>query len=267
MHCDRSQLLLYRWHRKNKPPSSPIPSPHHKDVSTPTHTSFVQVFVNKQIFSTAALRSCQVAFAAFHFTITFLLLYLVSRPRIALFVPKRIDPLDVLPLALSMILNVVLPNASLAFSSIQFYQVVRVLVTPVTALLNWWLYGISFPMRAAWTLLPVCAGVAVLSWFDTKGGAVQGKGTSFLGVGFALAGVVASALYGVWIKAFHSKLRCDSSQLLMAQSPVAVGVMLYVVPFSDDITAFRSVGGGSWGLILLVSSSLPSTLCSCERKL
>lgn len=155
-----------------------------------------------------------------------------------------------------MIFNVVLPNASLAFSSIQFYQVVRVLVTPMTALLNWWLYQISFPARAAWTLVPVCAGVAVLSWFDTKG-AGEGKGTSALGVGFALAGVVASALYGVWIKAFHTRLRCDSSQLLMAQSPVAVGVMLYVVPFSDDITAFRAVGWESWGLILLVSCFIP----------
>ncbi|CAK4031361.1 Solute carrier family 35 member E3 [Lecanosticta acicola] len=217
------------------------------------------VFVNKQIFSNPPLRNCQVAFAAFHFTITATLLYIVSRPRIALFQAKRIDPLDVLPLALSMIFNVVLPNASLAFSSIQFYQVVRVLVTPMTALLNWYLYHITFPLQAAYTLLPVCVGVAVLSWYDTKGrGRGEGhaddaytRGTSPVGVAFALAGCVASALYGVWIKEFHLRLRCDSSQLLLAQSPVAVGVMLYVIPFSDDLTAFPATGLGAWGLIFL----------------
>jgi hypothetical protein len=45
--------------------------------------------------------------------------------------------LKILPLAISMICNVVLLNLSLAYSSIQFYQIVRVLVTPAVALMNY----------------------------------------------------------------------------------------------------------------------------------
>ncbi|GIZ44368.1 hypothetical protein CKM354_000756600 [Cercospora kikuchii] len=219
------------------------------------------VFINKRIFQTASLRHAQVTFAAFHFFITFLLLYLVSRPAINLFPAKKLDTYTLLPLAAAMIFNVVLPNASLAYSSIQFYQVARVLLTPCVAGLNFVLYQQRIPRLAAWTLVPVCVGVAVVSYYDTMG---KSTGTSArggkkevqiqtttrpLGVFFAITGVVASSLYTVWIKFYHGKLECSSMQLLMNQAPISVVMMLYVIPFADDVTVWRDVGGGVYGLI------------------
>lgn len=212
-----------------------------------------QVFVNKRLFSHERLKHSQVTIAAFHFAVTALTLYAVSRPRINIFQAKRVPLLKILPLAISMICNVVLLNLSLAYSSIQFYQIVRVLVTPAVALMNYIIVRATIPVRAALTLIPVCVGVAVVSYFDTaaKSGASE-KTTAPIGVVFAFAALFASAIYTVWIDKYHRVLDCSSMQLLLNQAPVSVGVMLFVIPFSDDITVWAAIDSHTWMLVLLV---------------
>lgn len=175
---------------------------------------------------------------------------------------KRINPIQILPLALGMIFNVVLTNTSLAYSSIQFYQISRVFLTPTVAVLNYLISRTTIPSQAALTLVPVCLGVAVVSYFDTKPAAgAKTAVTSPIGVFFAFAGVFASSIYTVWIKKYHSVLQCSSMQLLFNQAPVSVLLMLYVIPFSDDVTAWKVISGSTWLLIVLVSppsmSSVP----------
>ena len=212
-----------------------------------------QVFVNKRLFSHERLKHCQVTIAAFHFAVTALTLYAVSRPRINVFQAKRVPLLKILPLAISMICNVVLLNLSLAYSSIQFYQIVRVLVTPAVALMNYIIVRATIPVRAALTLIPVCVGVAVVSYFDTaaKSGATE-KTTAPIGVVFAFAALFASAIYTVWIDKYHRVLDCTSMQLLLNQAPVSVGVMLFVIPFSADMTVWAAIDSHTWMLVLLV---------------
>ncbi|CZT19258.1 related to integral membrane protein [Ramularia collo-cygni] len=218
------------------------------------------VFLNKRIFEDASLRHAQVGFAAFHFAITALLLYIISRPQINLFQAKKVDPILILPLALAMIPNVVLPNASLANSSVQFYQVARVLLTPCVAAINYFAYQDEISRKAALTLVPVCLGVAIVSYYDTAStttNEAEEKKTTPVGVMFALTGVVASSVYTVLIKSYHKKLDCESNQLLLNQAPLGVLVMLYIIPFSDDVTACKSTSLELWGLILL------SGICAC----
>jgi solute carrier family 35 protein E3 len=152
-----------------------------------------------------------------------------------------------------MICNVVLLNLSLAYSSIQFYQIVRVLVTPAVALMNYIIVRATIPMRAALTLIPVCVGVAVVSYFDTaaKSGSSE-KTTAPIGIIFAFSALFASAIYTVWIDKYHRVLECTSMQLLLNQAPVSVLVMLFVIPFSDDITVWVSLDSTTWMLVLLV---------------
>lgn len=159
-----------------------------------------------------------------------------------------------MPLALGMIFNVVLPNASLAYSSIQFYQIMRVLVTPCVCALNFLVLRVATPRVAVATLVPVCVGVGFMSYFDTKPvGGAQTRGTTPLGVVFAFAGVMATAVYTVWINKYHAVLDCTSMQLLLNQAPVSVLAMLYIIPFSDDITVWHDVQWPTILLILLVS--------------
>jgi solute carrier family 35 protein E3 len=186
--------------------------------------------------------------------VTSFTLYAVSRPHINIFQSKRVPVLRILPLAISMICNVVLLNLSLTYSSIQFYQIVRVLVTPAVAMLNYIVVKATIPVNAALTLIPVCAGVAIVSYFDTA------PKTDPIGVVFAFTALFASAIYTVWIDKYHRVLECTSMQLLLNQAPVSVLVMLFVIPFSDDITVWLALDSFTWMLVLLVSSCQNPTL-------
>jgi solute carrier family 35 protein E3 len=180
-----------------------------------------------------------------------------------MFKTKSVHPVQIMPLALGMIFNVVLTNTSLAYSSIQFYQVSRVFMTPTVALLNYMISRATIPSLAAATLVPVCLGVGIVSYFDTKPTAgSKVAATSPLGVLFAFAGVFASSIYTVWIKEYHGVLQCSSMQLLFNQAPVSVLLMLYIIPFSDDVTAWRIINGPLWMLISLVRHLLFCFDCS-----
>ncbi|KAI5207475.1 TPT-domain-containing protein [Aureobasidium subglaciale] len=214
------------------------------------------VFINKSIFDDPAFRSAQVSFATFHFLVTFVTLHTVSSSRFAFFERKRAALRDILPLAAAMCLNVILPNLSLAYSSITFYQTARVLLTPITAFLNYVLYRKTIPRQAVCALLPVCAGVAMVTYFDVKPGAAT-KGTSFYGVVFALSGVSMSGIYTCWIGHYHHKLQMSSLQLLHNQSLLGGVLLIYLIPFVDTLPVFSEVSLHRWIMIMM------SGLCAC----
>lgn len=217
--------------------------------------------MNKAIFSDPSLKLAQLTFAAFHFTITWLTLYILSRPRFAFFVPRRASIRDILPLSIAMALNVILPNLSLAFSTVTFYQVARILLTPCVALMNYVLYHQTLPTNAIIALVPACAGVGIVSYYDSLPAADANiKTTSGLGVIFAFAGIFASSLYTVWIASYHRKLQMSSMQLLFNQAPVSAFMLLYVIPFVDTFPVWTTVSVSRWVMILMVSfHNSPST--------
>ncbi|TAQ91097.1 hypothetical protein B7494_g516 [Chlorociboria aeruginascens] len=208
------------------------------------------VFTNKAIFNDPSFTFMQTSFACFHFLCTGLTLWVVSRAWIGVFVPKRAKVVDLLPLAFAMCLNVVLPNVSLAFSTVTVYQLCRVLLTPVTAIINYVFYSATIPRSAIVALIPVCAGVGITTYFDTK----PSKGvetTSLIGIGFALAGVCASAVYVVLIGVSHRKLDMSSSQLLLNQAPISSIMLLLAIPLADRIPVLSEVPYQRWLMILM----------------
>jgi solute carrier family 35 protein E3 len=155
-----------------------------------------------------------------------------------------------------MCLNVVLPNLSLAFSTVTVYQLCRVLLTPITALLNFVLYKATIPRNAVLALIPVCAGVGITSYYDIKPAAATptdkpAPSTSLIGIFFALAGVCASSAYTVLIGAYHKKLSMSSSQLLFNQAPISSVMLLFAVPFADHIPVLSAVPQYRWAMILM----------------
>lgn len=215
------------------------------------------MFTNKAIFNDPSLKLAQLTFAAFHFFITWLTLFTLSRPRFAMFVPRRAAIKDILPLAVSMSLNVILPNLSLAFSSVTFYQVARILLTPTVALMNYVLYKSTLPRNAILALIPACLGVGIVSYYDSLPSADQTvKTTSGLGVIFAFSGIFFSSLYTVFISAYHKKLNMSSMQLLFNQAPVSAFMLLYVIPFVDTFPVWSTVQASRWIMILMVCAFL-----------
>lgn len=175
-----------------------------------------------------------------------------------MFVPRRVAIKEIIPLAIAMALNVILPNLSLAFSTITFYQVARILLTPTVALMNFVLYKATLPRNAILALIPACAGVGIVSYYDSLPAAdAKIKTTSSLGVLFAFTGIFASSIYTVWIASYHKKLQMNSMQLLFNQAPLAAFMLLYAIPFVDTFPAWTQVPINRWVLILMASSSYP----------
>ncbi|KAK7970352.1 solute carrier family 35 member E3 [Apiospora saccharicola] len=192
------------------------------------------VFTNKAIFSDPSLKLVQLSFAAFHFFITFLTLFILSRPQLAFFAPRRTTIREILP------------------SVVTFYQVARIMLTPTVALMNFVLYKATLPRNAILALIPACMGVGMVSYYDslpTKDANV--KTTSGLGVIFAFCGIFASSLYTVWISSYHRKLQMTSMQLLFNQAPVSAFLLLYVIPFVDTFPTWTEVPVSRWVMIMM----------------
>lgn len=160
-----------------------------------------------------------------------------------------------------MCLNVVLPNLSLAFSTVTVYQLCRVLLTPMTAIINYVFYSATIPRNAALVLIPVCIGVGITSYYDTQPSTpAPGSSpspppavatTSTIGVIFALSGVCASSAYTVLIGAYHKKLSMSSSQLLLNQAPISSVLLLFAVPLVDRLPVVADVPTYRWVMILM----------------
>ncbi|KAF4510370.1 hypothetical protein G6O67_002260 [Ophiocordyceps sinensis] len=210
------------------------------------------VFTNKAIFLDSSWRLSQLTFASFHFFVTWVTLFALSRPRLGYFTPRRASIRHLLPLAVAMCLNVILPNLSLAFSSVTFYQVARILLTPMVALMNYVLYGATLPSLAIVTLVPACLGVGMVSYYDSLPIADASiKSTSPLGVVFAFVGIFASSLYTVWIASYHRTLKMSSMQLLYNQAPIASLMLLYIIPFLDAFPDWAHISTSRWMMIAL----------------
>lgn len=215
-----------------------------------------QVFTNKAIFSDNNFKHAQLTFAAFHFVTTWLVLFMLSRPQIGLFAPRRVPLMQLVPLAIAMSSNVVLTNLSLVYSTVTFYQVARILLTPTVAFMNFLLSRSTLPRNAVLALVPACIGVGMVSYYDTRPSKdASVKTTSQLGVVFALLGIFASSLYTVWISTFHKKLKMNSMQLLLNQAPLAAFMLLYAIPFADTFPIWTEVPLSRWKLIIMVSYS------------
>ena len=211
------------------------------------------MFTNKAIFSFEPLKLVQVSFATFHFFITWLTLYTLSRPCFAFFVPQWAAARQLIPLSIAMALNVILPNFSLAYSTVTFYQVARILLTPVVALMNYVMYQATMPRNAILALVPACIGVGMVSYFDSRPTDDEAiKTTSSLGVVYAFAGIFASSLYTVWIASSIKKLKMTSMQLLYNQAPISILLLFYVMPFVDAFPHVSEIPISKWILILLV---------------
>ena len=163
-----------------------------------------------------------------------------------------------LPLAIAMCANIILMNLSLATSTITFYQIARILLTPAVALLNFLVYRKSLPRNAVITLLPMCLGVAIISYYEPKPAAASKVvAVGFFSVILALISVSTSAVYTIWVAAYQRRLEVNGFQLLYNQAPIGAVLLLYVIPWTDRFPNLEFVPGNKWGMILLVRRQPP----------
>ena len=206
------------------------------------------VFTNKYIFADKNFRDMPLSFAAFHFICTSITLFVMSS--IGKFTPKFIGIWEILPLCLAFCGNVLLPNLSLAYSPVAFYQIVRILVTPATALLNNVLYNVMISKKQLLAIIPICFGIGLAAIAGMSG---QGEDKSFtlLGFIFGVSGVLVSSIYIIWIGTYFKQYSVSSLQLLYNQAPLSVVILLICIPFNDVLPPLDELTVDSISMIIL----------------
>ncbi|KAJ5225022.1 hypothetical protein N7468_006247, partial [Penicillium chermesinum] len=210
------------------------------------------VFTNKSIFSHESFRNCQMAFTSYHFSVTAITLYIMSRPSVGAFTAKSLSiPQTLLPAGL-MCLQIVFQNVSLAYSSVIFHQLVRLLLTPATALCNLVLFQSLIPRTTIIPLVIMCLGVGVVVYFDSVANADNSKMTSPTGAFAAVTGLCASAVYTTIVGSYHKKFEVTSMQLLLNQAALGSLMLLCFVPFFDTLPRLDDIST-SLALSILLS--------------
>lgn len=191
-------------------------------------------------------------FTSYHFFVTSVTLWIMSRPFCGGFVAKPLSISRTLLPAGLMCLQIVFQNISLAYSSVIFHQLVRLLLTPVTALSNFMLYRSTIPTASVPPLAITCIGVGIVLFYDTRSQANDSKMTTPTGVFAALVGLCSSAIYTTLVGSYHKKFEVTSMQLLLNQAALGTGLLICFAPMFDTLPVLDAIPKSLYGSVLLV---------------
>jgi solute carrier family 35 protein E3 len=181
------------------------------------------VFVNKVLFQHYGM-AFSTFVTAMHFAFTYAGTLLCEW--FGMFEPKELRHLDVIPITLAFCGFVIFNNLSLQHNSVGFYQLMKVMTTPVIVVLQYALYGVREDSRLLMALVPVVVGVALATVNDFS--------FNVLGAVYAVAGILSTSFYQLFVKSKQDSLG-NSWQLLKYQAPQAFFVASLLTPVMDKI--------------------------------
>ncbi|KAF2474225.1 TPT-domain-containing protein [Lindgomyces ingoldianus] len=196
-------------------------------IATNTLSTLGLIFMSKRVFSDKQLKACQLMVVMWHFTATGLALFISTKAPFRAFKAIRLNPWDMLPVCAFFSGYVVLGNLSLAYNSIGFYQLSKVMTTPCVVLFNFVLFQKTVTRYMLLSILATCIGVA----FTINGEAK----TQLFGVIIASLAFISTALYQIWIGKKIEDFAVGPPQLLLNQAPISVLLLIPFVPFLDRV--------------------------------
>lgn len=183
------------------------------------------VFMNKIVFQSYDF-PYGTLLTLIHFVFTFVGLEICRQ--FGVFERKPLKFMDVLPLSASFCGFVVLTNLSLVVNTVGFYQLMKVLTTPLIVMIQSTWYGETFPLNIKLSLVLTCVGVAIASFTDPH--------ATLHGTAIALSALLVTSMYQIWVGTKQKELECNSYQLLYYQAPLSALMLIPVVPAFDPIS-------------------------------
>jgi len=186
-----------------------------------------------------------------HFIVTYL--GTLACQYAGVFEPKPLKHMDVLPITLAFCGFVVFNNLSLQYNSVGFYQLMKVLTTPVIVVLQLAIYGVKEDRRLLIALVPVVVGVALATVSDVT--------FNMVGALWAVAGILSTSFYQLFVKSKQDSLGANSWQLLLYQAPQAAVIVAFITPVTDDVFSPEGLvvylkNPPAWSMTVLVTSCL-----------
>ncbi|KAL0256735.1 hypothetical protein SLS55_009132 [Diplodia seriata] len=221
-------------------PDRPVSAPSTKDqfatglcILLNTCATVAMVFLSKRIFSDPQMHDAQVIFTIWHFACTAIVLWVSTRAPFRAFKPIRLPLRDVLPICVMFTSYVILGNLSLTYNSIGFYQLAKVMTTPVVVLITFIMFRTPISVYKALAIGCICAGVSL-----TNSNSAQSNPFGAIVSGMA---VTVTAFYQIWIGKKIEDLDVSAQQLLMNQAPISAFLLVFCVPVLDRVPDFSTI--------------------------
>ena len=203
------------------------------------------VFTNKMVFQMYDFKYGTLL-TFIHFIFTFIGLEICRW--CGAFERKPVKIMDVLPLSLSFCGFVALTNLSLVYNTVGFYQLMKVLTTPMIVTIQTVFYGETFPMNIKLSLALTCVGVTIASVSDPE--------ANFIGTLVALSALLVTSMYQIWVGTKQKELGCNSYQLLYYHAPLTALILLPIIPLFDDLSTLKAWSNNETITTILISSVL-----------
>lgn len=141
---------------------------------------------------------------------------------------KSLNMLQVLPLSCAFCGSVVFNNMSLLYNSVTVYQMSKICCTPVIAVMERYKYKKELPFLTKISLIIICAGSLTSVGTDAH--------LSFSGLIWCVLAVISGSFYTVWGKSKQLDLACTPLQLLLFQTGISSVLLLFLIPFLDNVS-------------------------------
>lgn len=203
------------------------------------------VFSNKVVFQVYDFKYGTLL-TFIHFIFTFIGLEICRQ--FGVFEMKRVDFKKVLPLCISFCGFVSLTNLSLVYNSVAFYQLMKVLTTPIIVVIQTLFYNETFSVKIKLSLLLTCVGVAIATATDSE--------ANLVGTLVALSALLITCMYQIWVGTKQKELECNSYQLLYWQAPISAVLLIPLIPIFDDLSTLTQWPSSDAIFAITVSSCL-----------
>ena len=211
------------------------------------------IFANKTLAKKYNFKF-SVLLTGFHFIVTYI--GAMACKRFGMYKPKKLNPWDVFPITAAFVGFVVFNNLSLQENSVGFYQLAKVMTTPVIAIIQQLFFGVNMDSRLKLAMIPVIFGVILASVSDVE--------FNKLGCFWAIAGILSTSYYQIFVKTKQKALQANSFQILEYQAPQAAAIVLVLSPFLDGmVMGTNQLKDVDWTLSLVGTISLSCFLAFC----
>ncbi|KAL0236151.1 hypothetical protein GEMRC1_002733 [Eukaryota sp. GEM-RC1] len=201
------------------------------------------VLLNKVLFSTYEFGFGTILTFT-HFIVTFCGLHAMAKRK--MFVPATLTFKDVAPLSLAFTGYVVFNNLSLVYNPVNFYQILKILISPTVALFEYFIYKKKFGIITLSSLFLVTIGVFFATVGDTD------FKLDFFGAFFGFTSVIVTAFYQIWSGTMQRKFNVSSVQLLYKMVPYSLISLICFVPLFDSVTEFINFEFNTGVIVLIV---------------
>jgi solute carrier family 35 protein E3 len=182
------------------------------------------IFTNKIIFKSFGFKFATF-YTALHFAGTAIGLRVCRA--CGVYEHKKMNHMKILPMSLAFCLHIVFNNLSLQYNSVGFYQLMKVLMSPLTALVQTFAFGVPIATSLQLALGVTCCGVGIAT--------VNDMNVNALGTFYAVLGLLGGVFYQLFVKTKQKALGGNSFQVLEYQAPQSALLVLLVTPVFDQV--------------------------------